>query len=609
MTGTLMDKSNSRFLISSFAGAFLAGLFWLTAFKFPEGPLGIRTLGNIPSYLIFAVLWIGTFFILFFLLEKKQKKISRILSIALVSLEGLTFLILCKRLFDILGKGGSIKYIVAAFLFTFGLTFYTAKFRFNFFRHIKTIILWSETAAFAGLWFFACLTMNTFSHFSFGRSYNIYHSSAYIDSIYNTYYGAPFTGIEAELYGHYGLIFQPFLRILGANTRTIALVLGLLGAGTVTLLCACIIMTVKPFVLKLFGIAAVGIYGITAYSIYWQTFPHRMFFPALIIFLITLAAKRNSFTKTFFFLGLIITSLALIWNTESGAVVMIVWSIYGAEAFRKEGSKNKLVPLLISLPVSIVSTLLITLGTLNIYNLATGGDLIGPKGLVGFQGQGFVGSISKELPGGNALYLHIFIALFICAVWSVGHIYVKGDCYDKAMFALATSVTGLGMSIYFVNNPEGGSAVLNMYFMACAVIILSGAKFSFRLYDIAKLFLALYASMMLFFGGACGRPLVSQVKSHKAAGAYEYSKFRSFTEDLEARIAPDTKGSGCGTSAVFFELGRDKGGRDFHFDLNELDSPEHFIKFCDGNDEIEGYEIIDVIHYEEVAFNYYEKIS
>ena len=57
------------------------------------------------------------------------------------------------------------------------------------------------------------------------------------------------------------------------------------------------------------------------------------------------------------------------------------------------------------------------------------------------------------------------------------------------------------------------------------------------------------------------------------------------------------------------ELGRDRMGRDFHFDLEELGYPVHFIKFCDGNDEFEGYVVVDKIFYEDVAFNYYEKVS
>lgn len=50
-------------------------------------------------------------------------------------------------------------------------------------------------------------------------------------------------------------------------------------------------------------------------------------------------------------------------------------------------------------------------------------------------------------------------------------------------------------------------------------------------------------------------------------------------------------------------------GRDFHFNMEELGNPKHFIKFCDGEDEFEGYEVVDKIFYEDVAFNYFERID
>lgn len=41
--------------------------------------------------------------------------------------------------------------------------------------------------------------------------------------------------------------------------------------------------------------------------------------------------------------------------------------------------------------------------------------------------------------------------------------------------------------------------------------------------------------------------------------------------------------------------------------MEEMGEPEHFLKFVDGPTEFEGYELIEFIHYEEVAFGYYQK--
>lgn len=604
-----MRTDRFNFLIAAMTGTLFAAVFRFLTFKYEDSPIGINTLGNIKAYLILAVLWLGVFYLVSVLLEKALKKdLPKPLKIAFTAASFAGILFTTYELFEVSGYT-ALKHIVVMIPFTVGLAVLNSCIKGDRLKKLKTVFLWAETGALAIVWYLTSATVNTFSHYSFGRSYNVYHSSAYIDTILNTYYGVPFTGIESELYGHYSLILMPFLKIFGMNTKTIGIILGLLTAIAFALLCACIIMTVKSFAVKVFGIGGFGIFGVTAYSIYWQSFPHRMIFPSIAIFILTLCAYKKWFSKKVFFIGLILPALALIWNTESGAVVAVVWALYGAEAFGATTKIHKLLCFIISLPISVGASLLGALAILNIYNLSAGGEKMGPMELVGFQAKGFVGDISKDLESGNALYVHIFVMLFICAVWAVYCLYIKREDNPKAMFALALAATGLGMGTYYVNNPSGGSGILSMYFMLAATIILSGAKISRDPYDLSKTLVAIYAALALFYGGLQGRILLPQINSHRNAGAYDYQKFRDFTKDLDSRIAPDTVGGGFGTTAVFMELGRDRMGRDFHFNMEELNNPKHFIKFCDGEDEFEGYEVVDKIFYEDVAFNYFERID
>ena len=604
-----MRTDRFNFLIAAMSGTLSAAIFWFLTFRYEDSKIGISTLGNIKAYLILAALWLGVFYLVSVLLEKYLKRdIPRPLKIAIsaAGFAGLMFIIY--ELYGVMGYH-ALKHIVVMVPFAAGIVALNSFIKGDRLHKVKTVFLWVETGALAFIWYLTSATVNTFSHYSFGRSYNVYHSSAYIDTILNTYYGVPFTGIESELYGHYSLILTPILKVVGMNTKTIGIILGLLTAMAFALLCACVIMTVKSFAVKVFGIGGFGIFGVTAYSIYWQSFPHRMIFPSIAIFILTLCAYKKWFSKKIFFIGLILPSLALIWNTESGAVVAVVWALYGAEAFGATTKLNKLLCFIISLPISILASLLAALAVLNIYNLSAGGEKMGPKELIGFQGKGFVDDIAKDLESGNALYVHIFVMLFICAVWAIYCLYIKREDNPKAMFALALAATGLGMGTYYVNNPSGGSGILSMYFMLASTIILSGAKVSKDPYDISKTLAGIYAALALFYGGLQGRTLLPQVNSHRNAGAYNYQKFKDFTEDLDSRIAPDTVGGGFGTTAVFMELGRDRMGRDFHFNMEELNNPKHFIKFCDGEDEFEGYEVVDKIFYEDVAFNYYERID
>ena len=354
-----MRDNHHNFLISAMTGTLLAVLFRYMAFKHPQSPLGIETLGNIKAYLILAFLWLGIFFGMDLLLEKVLKRdIPKFPAYILAAVEGLASIFVSFRLYEILSNFG-IMHIILALIFIPGIIFCASfgkgKFVSKFFRHSKSAFLWCETIALSVVWYLTSATVNTFEHYSFGRSYNVYHSSAYIDSILNTYYGVPFTGLESELYGHYSIIMWPFMKIFGMNTNTIGIMLGLLTAAAFILLCACIMMSADSFILKVFGIGGLGIYGVTAYSIYWQSFPHRMIFPALLIFVLTFAAKKNKFGPKLFFIGLIIPTLALIWNTESGAVVIVSWALCGAESILTKLPKliRFLISLMISMAVSV----------------------------------------------------------------------------------------------------------------------------------------------------------------------------------------------------------------------------------------------------------------
>ena len=605
-------QSNYRFLISAMTGTVFAALFRYLTFKFPESAIGIGTLGNIKAYLILVILWLGIFFGLELLFENVIKRdMPKGFALVTACIEGSAAVFMSYQFYLVLGNTSNIKHIVGCIIFVLVIILLASlgrgKLISKFFRISKETVLWVETAALAVIWYLASATVNTYEYFSFGRTYNVYHSSAYIDSILNTYYGVPFTGLESELYGHYSVILLPFMKIFGMNTNTIGIILGLLAAASFIMLSACIIMAIESFAVRAAGILALGLYGVTAYSIYWQSSPHRMIFPAIMIFVFTLAAKKKLFGNKIFYIGLVLPVLALVWNTESGAVVVVVWALLGAESILSK--LHKLLRFVVSLAISVVASVAGALVILNIYNLSCGGALIGPIELVGFQATGFVGNISKDLASGNALHAHMIAMIFICAVYAVRVLYIKKEMSVKAVFALAVSATGMGMATYYINNPSGGEGILSMYFVLAATIALSGASLKPDPYSIAKTGVAVYAAAAIFCTVVNGRNIISQIQEIRNAGAYDYSKFEEFCADLDSRVAPDTVGGGFGTTAVFMELGRDRVGRDFHFDLEELGYPVHFIKFCDGNDEFEGYVVVDKIFYEDVAFNYYEKVS
>ena len=446
-------QSNYRFLISAMTGTVFAALFRYLTFKFPESAIGIGTLGNIKAYLILVILWLGIFFGLELLFENVIKRdMPKGFALVTACIEGSAAVFMSYQFYLVLGNTSNIKHIVSCIIFVLVIILLASlgrgKLISKFFRISKETVLWVETAALAVIWYLASATVNTYEYFSFGRTYNVYHSSAYIDSILNTYYGVPFTGLESELYGHYSVILLPFMKIFGMNTNTIGIILGLLAAASFIMLSACIIMAIESFAVRAAGILALGLYGVTAYSIYWQSSPHRMIFPAIIIFVFTLAAKKKLFGNKIFYIGLVLPVLALVWNTESGAVVVVVWALLGAESILSK--LPKLLRFVVSLAISVVASVAGALVILNIYNLSCGGGFDWTYRTGGVPGNRLCGEYLKG-PRIRQCTSCTYDSndIYLCCLCSKGPVHKEGnECQSRLCFGSISCRNGHGDLLY-----------------------------------------------------------------------------------------------------------------------------------------------------------------
>ncbi len=607
-----LEGKRSNYLLSLAVGLLTAFILRYFEFSDPDGVIGINTLGNIKAFILFACAALIPFFLLNLILNKVNTKALPGIIITVIYLTSSGFAYI--KLYGHFEHGSTVRYVAATTIFVIGLLLVSFVWNNDRFKKTSLILTVAEIAVFSVVWYLAVATPNTFTHFSFGRTYNIYHSSAYLDQIANVYFDAPFTGCEAELYGHYGLFFYLPLKIFGNGTGTIAVILGIMAAVTFICAATALSLSIKNFILRALSILALMLYGISCRSIYWQTYPHRLFFPALFIAIFAICAHYKRFTRLIYFLGLILTVAAFTWNTETGAVCMVVWAFFGGMALAGKKPAMRVPATLLALLINTVTTVLLSLALVNIHNARVGGEALGLRGFLGVQAAGFVQGLSKPMDGGNALYIHIFILMLLCTAKGIHDMFISEEYSVRGITMLATGLTGLGVSIYFSNNPENGTGILNLYFMMCAGLVAAGAKLPYNrkekkwdAYAASSSFIAMYAFLAIFMGYAMGRELPFHLKAMHDVGAWNHRDFEAWCEELDTKIAPDTKGASYGTAALFLELERDRGGRDFQFHMEEMGEPEHFLKFVDGPTEFEGYELIEFIHYEEVAFGYYQK--
>ena len=199
-------------------------------------------------------------------------------------------------------------------------------------------------------------------------------------------------------------------------------------------------------------------------SPYLQYVPHRIVFPAIILFYINYYIRKKSDNVALKLYGFVISSFALFWNLETGIIVLLTWfSFLVYEELYKNSFvylkfKKFILFLMFLILLSIVFYLLMIIGItyLRTHKLINIFDLF--FGITSFAGYGMY-MVRMKL-------LHPWILLMI--IYSVGLAIsisnikkfrkTKENFRDNAMF-FALSVLGIGIFSYY----QGRS--VDMYFL------------------------------------------------------------------------------------------------------------------------------------------------
>lgn len=285
---------------------------------------------------------------------------------------------------------------------------------------------------FAMFWGWSEAAVNTFADASVGSAYNIFHTSAYIDQIFNVYHGVEFQGGLTDLYGHYGLFFWLPLKLFGGTTRTIAAVIGIMGMLTFVFAMTSFCMVVRSNAIRLFTIVTAGLAGICVdlESIYWQNYPHRLFFAALTLFLITIFCRKRVRMRWQLACGLVLTSLSVLWSTECGLICCLMWTSFLLLRYFQEHafSLRGLGAAVLLLLAGVVLPVLIAFLMANAYHVMHGGGFLAFQEFFGLVNGDYLGVLSTELKWGNLKYLHQVFALSsvcsgaCCIIRSLGSI-------------------------------------------------------------------------------------------------------------------------------------------------------------------------------------------
>lgn len=438
---------------------------------------------------------------------------------------------------------------------------------------ISAKLLWLGYAAICVLAFMAALVTNVFHA-------DIHHGTAYLESIYNVYYGTPYIDVTTGIYGHYGLLLAPILHIFsGSNLAMMYTIAGL--SVAVTVLCIyCIHNLVKDNYIRILGVLACSIAVLTMRQTnYWQVQPHRVLWPLIMMAYLVCLTKRNWWNWYAVTIGYGLCTVAVVWNTESGLFCSIAFAAACVvhEWQRKTIFAHCMLMKYVLHIGAVIGTLVAAIGIVNVYNYLRGYREIELKSFFFpmFESTYMQGTLEYDMILGNNAWIYVlvlFALLLMFGFYQTRFFHTeealeqkKGA--DKAPIAVAISTLGFCNFSYYANR----AAYLNLDIVvqtACVGICLLWGLFSDDLrckrkdnLTVKKMIrqsLALISLLVISALAAqsiCFAP--AMLKRKYEAGHYDQTAFQEGCATIAENIPENTFAFGGGISVFYAELGWD----------------------------------------------------
>lgn len=159
---------------------------------------------------------------------------------------------------------------------------------------------------------------------------------AYFDSVVQVYLGKTLLVDFSAQYGLYALLLAPIFKIIGLNVLKFTIIMGILKIIIYTSILLVLWQVTQNKLVGLMGFVTIIFYSRMRVPLdvikdpYFQYNPHRMIFPALLILLVWLYLtwKESAWRKPIYILITILCPVSILWNPDTGIVVMLAWLIF-----------------------------------------------------------------------------------------------------------------------------------------------------------------------------------------------------------------------------------------------------------------------------------------
>lgn len=291
------------------------------------------------------------------------------------------------------------------------------------------------------------------------------HLNASYGSVVQLFNGNPlFVDGFSNTYGGYPYFLLPILKVTGLSILAFTRIMAVLLIVTYSIFFYTLSKNVKNKIILLLGFCTLIFWGNIyqkighpdQYDSYFQYFPLRMIFPAILILFGYLYANKPS--KFLYYLSFLILPFSILWNPETGMIVTLAWSFFLCFLELKNGNiltilKKSLKHLIFTIAGVFFTFLFLAIIVKLFYGVFPDYASLFSMLMVFSQ----LGFFMLPMPLWHPWNLFFIVYLF-GLMYAIKSVYNK-QYSPKTNFIFLLTIVGIGMFIYY----EGRSHNFNLY--------------------------------------------------------------------------------------------------------------------------------------------------
>lgn len=407
-------------------------------------------------------------------------------------------------------------------------------------------------------------------------TWGIYHIDAYTNSIINALRFEPYSIENISIYGHYGVFYILPVKVLCAfglnewEAITVSIVFfGLIAFILQNWMIHKMVQNDGIFILSSLALAVPSFQFFPGQ--YYQLYPHRILFPGIILAGCIFSYEHHN-NKKISRLMWIVSTLAILWNFETGIVAALVWVICSLYIFTADQNKIR-IRIIIFYFIKFIYIIIASYVALNIYNILLGGKIISVKSFIYPIASEKYNILILQLPlqkPFDGYFMAVFLFLGVIGLY-FGKI-LKIELSKEELYIILTAIMGLGLYSYYMNrvvNTNGGIICFEFVCIAAYMIdgyvgrriitaegdgVISAAegKIFLKVSDVyCLIFITVLTSMGLSAWASFGETL-----SVKLDAGYEREELYEFIDYVNDKLPKDTPGYGTGVSELYSIMNR-----------------------------------------------------